>query len=176
MINNSDVVNSLRMGGEVHRYHTWPTIRRQTVADHTFNVIRIYWEIYGSVPSEVTAFLLMHDICEVRVGDPPHPIKLDNPDLKQIYDRLEDETLERMIGEERAMNVLGSCTAIELVRMKSCDLLEMAEFAAIELNLGNRYALPIFEKVARAVGMLSLDELDQQAVLSFMSKILETTR
>lgn len=166
MPSNEDVIFSPRMGGEVRRYHTWPTIRQQTVADHTFHVLRIYWHLFGEVPPEVTAYLLHHDVCEVRVGDPPHPIKLHNPELKVVYDRLEDETLVEMLGEERAMNVLGSVNDLERVRMKACDLLEMAEFAGVEVNLGNKYAWPIFDNVARAIAGLLLTTEDAFLVVN----------
>lgn len=166
MPSNEDVIFSPRMGGEVKRYHTWATIRTQTVADHTFHVLRIYWHLFGEVPPEVTAYLIHHDICEVRVGDLPHPIKLHNPVLKSIYDELEDETLVQMVGEERAMNILGSVNDLERVRMKACDLLEMAEFASVEVNLGNRYAWPIFDNIAVALAGLALTEHDMLLVVN----------
>src|SRR6478736_1401982 len=120
MITNDEIITSPRMGGAVVRYHTWPTHQRQTVADHTFNVIRIYWHLFGEVPPEVTAYLIFHDLPEVVVGDPPHPVKLHNPPLKEIYDMLEDAALEGMIGEGEAMNVLTNVTDVERVRMKVC--------------------------------------------------------
>lgn len=159
-ITNEAIITSPRMGGEVIRYHTWPTLRRQTVMDHTGNVIRIYWHLFGEVPPEVTAYLIFHDLPEVRVGDPPHPVKLHNPQLKSIYDDLEDAALEEMIGEGDAMNVLTNVTDTERLRMKLCDLLEMAEFAAIEVAMGNQMAVPIFGKVRAAIDHFAPSEDD----------------
>lgn len=169
MITNEEIIYSPRMGGEVHRYHTWPTIRTQTVADHTFNVIRIYWHLFGSVPAEVTAYLIFHDIPEMVVGDPPHPIKLHNPPLKAIYDDLEGAALAEMLGEGEAMDVLTSVTDEERVRMKACDLLEMAEFAAIEIGLGNKFANAIIVKVFAALQVFAISEADMARVMSYYS-------
>lgn len=168
-IQNEDILTSPRMGGSVQRYHTWPTIQRQTVADHTFHVLRIYWHLFGEVSPEACAYLIFHDVPEVVVGDPPHPIKLHNPPLKYIYDGLEDAALEDMIGEELAMRVVGEVTDLERVRMKMCDLLEMAEFAAVETMMGNRAAAPIFEKIDAALRGLPSSEYDRARVQWYWS-------
>lgn len=167
MIRADNVTTSQRMGGEVLRYHTWPTVRQQTVMDHTGNVIRIYYMIFGDVPPEVTAYLLFHDLPEVKVGDPPHPIKLHNPPLKAVYDDLEDAALEDMVGEERAMRILGEVNDTERLRMKACDLLEMAEFAHVEMCLGNRFADAIIVNVKNALAMLPLDPQDMLAITEY---------
>lgn len=173
MISNAAILTSPRMGGEVLRYHTWPTIRKQTVADHTFNVIRIYWHLYGEVPPEVCAYLIFHDLPEVVVGDPPHPVKLHNPQLKYVYDQLEDAALEDMIGEENAMLVLGQVNDVERVRMKVCDLLEMAEFAAVEIGLGNKFAPTIITKVRAALDFLATSDEDMQRVASYFEQHIQ---
>lgn len=175
MPSNEDVVHSSRFGGEVMRYHTWPTLRRQTVMDHTGHVIRIYWDLFEEVPPEVCAYLIHHDLPEVKVGDPPHPVKLHNPRLKEVYDDLEDATLAEQIGEERAQQVLGNVTTKERLRMKLCDLLEMVEFASIEWNLGNRYAWPIFEKVGAAIDGLLLDDADKALGIDYFNRLVRST-
>jgi hypothetical protein len=109
-------------------------------------VLRIYIEIFGAPIPDVTTYIVHHDSAELAVGDPPFPLKARNPDLKVIYDRLEDAAMLEMRGE--ALPVLSHA---EKARIKICDLLEMWEFGLQERMMGNRYAQPIVEDTRRTV-------------------------
>lgn len=144
---NTSVVLNPRMGGQVKRYHTWPTIQQQDVGNHTFHVLRIYFMIFGDIPPEVTNYIVFHDIPEVHVGDPPHPTKANNPDLKAWYDTAEHEVLGKMLGEGMADHIDNSVTDYERVQMKVADLIEMGEFAMVEKCLGSQFADAILVNV-----------------------------
>jgi len=45
MISRKSVLTNARFAGMVLRYHTWPTLQKQTVGDHTWQIFRIYWQI-----------------------------------------------------------------------------------------------------------------------------------
>jgi 5'-deoxynucleotidase YfbR-like HD superfamily hydrolase len=143
---SDSVTGSLRHAGGVERYHTWPTIRKQTVADHTYHVLRIYYEIFGPPSPEVTTYVLFHDSPEVKYGDPPFPAKRDNPELKRVYTALENQYYDEMFGFDHSALVDDE----EIRRVKICDLLEMWEFGCVELRMGNQYARPIIERTLDA--------------------------
>lgn len=134
-----DVVRSdQRMAGQVKRYHTWPTITTQNIAEHSWDVMRIIYAIWDPIgitpiPGDVQRHVHAHDCGELRCGDSPYPIKRNNPDLKEIMDRLEGQSLKDqgvyvpLIPDEWK------------VRVKIAHTIEMMEFALHELLLGNQY-------------------------------------
>lgn len=162
-MDRNSIVSSPRMAGGVLRYHTWPTLQQQTVADHTFHVLRIYMALWGSPSSAVTEYIIRHDLGEIGTGDLPFPVKRENHKLKTIMDDLEGRTLESM-GYDEAV-VLDSDT---LRRIKICDLLEMYEFGIIERSMGNRLATPIINDTF--VGVLSLlsDDSERARVHTYL--------
>lgn len=164
MIDNHHIRSSSRMAGEVVRYHTWPTIRRQTNADHSYHVMRIYWAVFGSVPPAVSAYIIHHDAPEIVTGDLPHPVKKNNPRVASALTPVEEETLEDLIGHRRAAEVTSGPTQLERQRSKACDLLEMWEFAAVDVAMGNQMASPIIDNIREALSAMSLSPEDHTAV------------
>jgi 5'-deoxynucleotidase YfbR-like HD superfamily hydrolase len=130
----------------VERYHTWPTIRKQTVADHSYHVLRIYYEIFGPPSPEITTYVLFHDSPEVKYGDPPLPAKRESLELKRVYAELEKDYYTRMFGFDHR----GMVSDEDAIAVKVCDLLEMWEFGTVELQMGNQYARPIVERTLEA--------------------------
>lgn len=140
----TEVRSDTRQAGAVLRYHTWPTVKKQTIADHSWNVWRIVFAIWRTghcsvegIPQSVTEYIMLHDCGELRTGDAPYPIKRDNPELKQIMDRLEDEALT-----EQGIHLAELSTEWKW-RVKVAHTIEMMEFGIDELMLGSRYAAPV---------------------------------
>ena len=135
-----DITTNPRLAGLVKRYHTWPTLTTQSIGEHSWQVYRIYYEIYGGVPAVVAHHIMSHDMGEITVGDPPYPIKANNKDLKKTYDKMEIQAISDM----------GHCCPNvpkdEVAKIKLCHMLEMMEFGLHEMALGNEYAKPIFER------------------------------
>jgi hypothetical protein len=173
----SEVLMSLRMAGQVVRYHTWPMLRRETVAEHTWSVMRIYAQLFG-VPDtpHVLMHILYHDVGEVQVGDIPFPVKRNNPDLKREMDRLEDDALSKMGVEYFILSPL------EAWRVKVCDIMDMLEAGVQEMMMGNRYAQPIVDDTYGAlVSMLADPESaagvgDSTTVRAYMARVREPLR
>lgn len=157
------VTGSLRHAGGVERYHTWPTIRKQTVADHCYHVLRIYYEIFGPPSAEVTTYVLFHDSPEVKYGDPPFPAKREHPELKRVYSELEADYYGKMFGFDHADLV----SADEKIKVKVCDLLEMWEFGKVELKMGNQYARLIVDRTLEAAKMVGVDHINK--ILNFVN-------
>lgn len=160
------VTGSLRHSGSVERYHTWPTIRKQTVADHCYHVMRIYYEIFGIPSPEVTTYILFHDSPEVKYGDPPFPSKKDHPELKQVYSKLEKNYYLDMLGFDPESLISDE----EKRFVKVCDLLEMWEFGVVERNMGNSYAGAIVVRTLEAAKSIaaSFDEKTQWRINNFI--------
>lgn len=130
-----------RRAGAVQRYHTWPTIQQQTVAEASWNVARILMMIWPDASSRALAHALMNDCGEIRSGDLPWPIKKDNPALRAEVVRIERESFQ-----EQGIASLATSDGLDPIwrhRVKICDVLEMWEFGLEEMTLGNRYCDPI---------------------------------
>lgn len=136
-----------RRAGQVVRYHTHPTVQRQTVADHSWHVLRIYMEIWGAPEPHMTAWIVHHDSAEHIVGDVPFGAKERIPDLGP---RL------RLAEEEIVRQAVPACGGKPLEdweqwRLKACDLLEMVEFGREETRLGNSYGQQVVDAAGRAL-------------------------
>lgn len=166
----SDVITSPRLAGQVRRYHTWPTLTEQTVADHSYHVLRIYIAIFGPPTSEVTVAIINHDAPELVTGDPPFPIKAQNPTLKSEFDKLEDEALVGLGMENPEIGPLARA------RIKICDLLEMHEFGQMELTMGNRFAIPVIQDTLQAASALAHKHGMDDMIESFLTRETETWR
>lgn len=171
-ISAKDVALSARLAGRVRRYHTWPTLQDQTNADHTWHVMRIYWQVFGPMSPEVSSYLLTHDMGEHGVGDLPFPTKSQDPQLKSIISSMEDRSLRQTMGDAAAESVL-QLTPVERRRCKVCDLLEMLEFGMLEEGMGNRLAAPIVQRTYDAACDLAqqLPAEDRARVDAFMRKM-----
>lgn len=155
-----------RLSGLVRRYHSWPVLTTQSVGEHSWQVLRIYIEIFGAPSPETTTYIVYHDSAELATGDPPFPLKKDHPELKEIYDRMEHEAMLQMRGVG-----LPELDPRERARVKVCDLLEMWEHGRHELQLGNQYAHPIVQDTLEAALMISNSVLvfsDRQAVTNYI--------
>jgi 5'-deoxynucleotidase YfbR-like HD superfamily hydrolase len=126
-----------RYAGEVLRWHCWPNTTPQTTGQHTWHVMRIYTEMFGLMAPDVSYYILHHDSGELNTGDLAHHVKAHNPELKKAMDTAERQGLE-MIGI-----MLPLLTLREQLRIKACDLLEMAEYAVEEQLRGNQLMRPV---------------------------------
>lgn len=145
-----DVLRSTRLAGGIKRYHTWPVVQKQTVAEHTWQVLRIWWEIWGPMGPAVSSYLIWHDAGEGVPGDLPFPVKRNNPSLALEVHALEVEAIANM-----GIDLIGlHLTDTELVQAKLCDLIEMHEFGMMEGALGNTFAEPIISDTNVAIGQM----------------------
>ncbi len=152
-MNRAEVMMSRRHAGGVKRYHTWPTLRTQTVADHSWHVMRIFLELFpDAVTMEVLTWILWHDVAEVGTGDIPFPLKSRYPELKSIMDDIGTEVTDNM------GIVWPELTDRQRALIKICDLLEMYQWGIDEVMMGNQYARPIVEDTLAAAQTLAATE------------------
>lgn len=167
-ITRADVLTNPRWAGEVERYHTWPVHRRQSVGAHTWQVMRIYWQIWGPMSAPISTHLLWHDAGELKAGDLPFPVKANDQVLKAAIDGIEDQALFEMAGK----GARPYLTKQETMQVKVCDLIEMWEFGMVELLFGNQLAQPIVDDIMRAIGekLSEMPETDQVLVSRYINK------
>jgi hypothetical protein len=145
------------LAGRVKRYHTWPVLHQETVGEHTHRVATLFLQLFGIPRAEVLAYILQHDSGELSSGDMPFYAKRDVPELKHYMNRAEGR------GRERLRIEMPKLTDEEWAQFKLCDLLQMLEFALIEMSMGNRFAGPIRQNVLDALSTfegLPMDQID----------------
>lgn len=145
----SQVRSSSRLAGGVKRYHTWPVLTEQTVAEHTFHILRIYWQIWGpeSMTPEAVTQILWHDLGEIETGDVPFQMKRRYPALGETL-----REAEKLKVQDLADYNIPQPDEQTLLRVKMCDLIEMHEYGLHELALGNQFAQPIVHDTDEAIG------------------------
>ena len=140
-----------RQAGRVVRYHTYPILQQQTVGEHVWQVLRIYYEVWGPPEPHVFEYVLHHDSAERVTGDTPHHAKRLSPKLRAALHELEDAV-------RLSMGVPTPELTEEETRMvKLADLLEMWEFGQDECLLGSAHG----ELITQEVGRVLLDMLDK---------------
>lgn len=165
MIDRDEIMKNARLAGQVERYHTWPRINRQSVAEHTFHILRIYYQLWGAPSPEVTERIIWHDIGEMATGDLPYPVKKVWPGLKEITTTIESAHLISL-----GIRMSGKVPDEEINRLKVCDLLEMLEYGLVERYMGNQFAEPIVVDIAANITLLleNLSGDDRFAVWKYM--------
>lgn len=157
-----------RLAGEVERYHTWPTIRRQSVAEHTWQVMRVWLALFGPAPQGVWEYVHWHDAGELVTGDSPFPSK------SQLTEGTRNELrASEILATKNMGGSWGEVDEEDRTRAKICDLLEMYEFAIHEMTMGNRFAEPVRDDIRASV--LSLAKTtgwtEQDKIVGYMDKI-----
>jgi len=167
-MNPDDIRTDPRLAGRVVRYHTWPQVGQQTVAEHGWNVARIVLAIAPDAPGYVISHALFHDVGEIKTGDLPYPIKKDNPSLKKVMDELEIHARIDM-SSKWLLSTPESLDEHWRRLIKLADMMEMFEWAIEQLNIGNRYARPVFGAVMPFIQgeMISWPDSAQQERIKF---------
>lgn len=127
-----------RIAGQIERYHTWPRILKQSVGEHTWQFIRILYTVWPDVPREIILWVMFHDVGEMA-GDIPFPWKLRVPDLGAGMRKAEAMVTTKMFIDWDMVEIPG-LGAQDKIICKSCEYIEMWEWALHESSLGNKYA------------------------------------
>lgn len=139
---------SPRWAGMIKRYHAKPTLRTQSVGEHTWQVMLIYVQHFGIPSKKIWYYLLHHDIAEIGTGDVPFEAKRRFPSLKSALNKIEDNIM-------RDFSIVDfNLTEQEKLRVKWADLWEMKLFAQEEVALGNSYANDIIHNIDEALALL----------------------
>lgn len=74
---------------DVERWHTMPTMGRQTVGHHTARMMMLCWQVVPIPREELLFRILIHDAAEVHTGDIPAPVKWGMP--KEVEQWMRDK-------------------------------------------------------------------------------------
>ena len=127
-----DLERNLRRLATVPRWVVVPTIKQQSVAEHTFHVVWICRWLHTKLNSahlDLATLLLItidHDSEEATTGDTPSPSK--PLDIHEVY------------GKEKCV-------------LKIADILEAMLFVREEVELGNRSMGPILINLTESGGV-----------------------
>lgn len=168
---HSDIYANARFAGRVERYHTWPVLKGQNTGEHTWQVMRIWWQVFGPLTSEESTAVIWHDGGELYTGDLPGMVKADEPSLKPLLDRIEKRAVEAMSGPPFSFDPLERTK----LRLKACDLLDVLEFGLTETLQGNRLAEPIVKFAQDKLNLLygKLTRADFEKVMAYQQPIEE---
>lgn len=128
-----DRIQQFRHGGQVKRYHTWPTLREQSVGAHSHGVAMIIMQLTDYTASP---FLLMaalaHDIAEAWTGDMPAQVKWRSAALKEAL-----AVEEERINNDLNINFEQALDINEQMLLKAADMLDLMFYCYEERALGN---------------------------------------
>ena len=127
--------------GSVIRYHSTMIDKKQRVDSHSWEVAIILAHIYGPITSDLMLYALTHDCSEQSTGDIPAPVKRDKPELKDIFDELEDEYMRDVLSISHP-----EFTLEEKLAVKYADIISGIYFTTCRVNAGDREAIPIRDK------------------------------
>ena len=168
---HDQLMASLALAGRVRRYHTFPVIHQETVGEHSHRVCSLYMQLFGAPRVEVLEYIIYHDLGELSAGDLPFNAKRDVPEMKHFQDRAEEAGLKRL---KITMPVL---TDDERARVKFCDMLQMLEFARIEMAMGNQFARSVKDNILSALDKfqgLPLEQIKSGILVIMLGTPLES--
>lgn len=117
--------------GAVQRWHTWPTIKSQNLAEHSWGVAMTILKIWPEATVEFIEAALTHDLHEVEAGDIPYPFKKNNEVVRDAYEDQEEDFQER--------HELASPTSeLQLKILKWADMYELLLYTTREFQMGNQ--------------------------------------
>jgi 5'-deoxynucleotidase YfbR-like HD superfamily hydrolase len=128
-----------RHAGHIKRYHTYPHLGEQEVAEHSWNNARILLAIYPDAPRHLLIHCIVHDIPEIGSGDIPMYAKRNSPDLKRNVDVIERNTYLNM-ALPWYLPPMQELTKFEHAVFKLVESIEIFEWAWRQYNMGNKYA------------------------------------
>lgn len=150
-----------RLAGKVKRWHSEETIREQTIADHVYNIMRIYLYIWGNPEPSLFCRIMFHDFEELYLGDLPHWAGC-IPELKTAYRFAEDELLASFPEIPTSHHYD--------YRIKICDWIEALEFMINECLLGNSEMRFRMEKLYRklVVETSRLEQSEEDVIIRYL--------
>lgn len=121
-------------GGQVKRFHTWPTIQTETVGHHSFMVAHLCDMLCDAPRFSLIIAALCHDLAEAVTGDIPSPVK-----RRINVKKIEEKYLV-------PLNLTVGLSESEERVLKLADIYSGMLFCVIEKSMGNYSIEPIYEE------------------------------
>lgn len=127
-----DAVMALREAGHVSRGHTLRFVGHYDVAQHSWHMAVLLYQLHPDPSPALVKMVLLHDVGERFVGDLPGPIKWTNPKLADLHGELESQALAALGGDVKL-------TPEEYCWLKALDVLELFLWTQDQKAFGNEH-------------------------------------
>lgn len=147
----------LRRAARVVRYHTVPTVYRQSVGEHTFGIVSILYTVCPNPSGDLVKACVYHDVPEAITGDAPATAKWRHKELETVL-----KQYEALVAKEFGLTV--SLSDHDARILKYCDLMELIIFSCEEVDSGNTSAAVIMRNGFRALVKRGLTDVTPEAL------------
>jgi len=141
----------------VQRYSTFPMIHRESVAEHSYFVCLLSYNMAEDINSQggdvnlerVMRLAIVHDLDEALTGDFPRPFKHSSVPLLAAIQKQTKVAMENELPPTWIMadwNESQKYGTAENSIVKFCDLWSVVIYAVREAKLGNQHATEILER------------------------------
>lgn len=138
------------------RYANRVRIKDEDLAQHSYSVAYYCFDIAAEfgipddIRNEAIAMSIIHDIGECFTSDLPHDVKYENPELKQLCDKLERKYVEQLLHIKNLWNKLeNNGDTIQRLMVKLGDSLSVRAYTDRELSLGNN--TEVFKEISKNI-------------------------
>lgn len=138
-------IKRTREAADVKRFHTFPSIREQTVGQHSFNMLTMLFQFVKEPSLNLIKAITYHDFAERWVGDIPATAKWGNEEWGNLTESIE-ESVRLKLGF-----ISGELTEDEKNIVSFLDTLELFYWALEEAELGNKNGYFLAKKVRKIV-------------------------
>ena len=126
------------------RYANRVRIKDEDLAQHSYSVayycfdIAYQYDIPDEIRNEAIAMAIIHDIGECFTSDLPHDVKYENPELKELCDKLERKYIDKLPScKDLWYKLEDNKNSIQYIMVKLADSMSAKSYAIRELELGN---------------------------------------
>jgi len=132
-----------REAGKTKRYHMVNTIKEESVAEHSFNVVNLVLILSeGKASRSLILAALTHDMGETAIGDIPSQIKkMLSFEAREELCAKEQEAIDRIHP-----HIHANIDADEKHLLEICDNLDGLLKCIDELKMGNQHIIPVGER------------------------------
>ena len=146
----------LRRAARVQRMHTQPTLRPQTVGEHTFNAMAILDYVDPEADKVVWRALLHHDAAEAITGDVPAT-------AKWRFEMLSSAISQAECTLETEYDMIVPLTKEQIGILKYCDIMELAMFGIEEAERGDLAMVKVARACIKAIEDKGLQSINVRA-------------
>jgi len=109
--------------------------------------------IHPGASPELLRYTVFHDNGELTAGDPPYPVKLENPVFAEEHGRIEDVGLQLQIDSWGIQDIPSKkdMSHNDLWIFKLAEFIEMWEWGLEEQLLGNQFAALVSKRCIQVV-------------------------
>ena len=126
------------------RYANRNRIKDEDLAQHSLSVAYYCFEIAkefnipDDIRNEAIAMAVVHDIGECYTSDLPHDVKYENPELKELCDKLEIKFIDKLPIKDIWHKLEDNKDSIQYLMVKVADSMSVKAYVNRELTLGNK--------------------------------------